>query len=158
LADSQYRDVVKQQNQTFPLFDLTKLWLSKLPLRLDGMEAKTSLKHMLDLIERKDEVFFPNGVTELTGSPFLLDILRVFGESVLSFFTYQDAMQAANATIGGLDDDDDDENDVILAHPLSINRIRQIVMNVQVATNTPIGTFANQLPGHLKDALVRVVQ
>ncbi len=150
LGDLQYRDAVKQQGQTFPLPDLTKLWLSKLPLRLDGMEAKSSLKTVLDLLERKDEIFFPMGEFDLTVCPYLLEILKVFAESSLSFYTAE-----TSGSHSGISEED---NEVVLANQILMARIRRVLLDLQTVSGCSISAFACQLPGHLKDVLSRICQ
>lgn len=136
LTFPQYREAVKQQGNNFPLANLTKLWVSKLPLKLDEMESKSSTKNLCDLLERQDEIFFAD-----SSMSCLVDILRIFAES---FYSAQ-AKSQHQSQLG------DDDHVVVYAHVNTIHRMERLLQ--QLKSHPAFSSAFNASPAHVKDAL-----
>jgi hypothetical protein len=140
LVQPLYRDAILEQSDTFPMLDLVKLWLKKLPLTMDEMEAKSSLKNVLDLFERKDAVFFPVADEE---SPFLAEIVRIFAEGAKSYLLGCEEAKKIKFIV-------DEDVELVTAHKISVERIRLLFQSQMGAS---LSKAAGKLSVSLQQAL-----
>lgn len=91
------------------LVPLISLWLSRMPLRADEKQAKAAHRELCDAVERGDITVLGQGYCNI--SP----ILRIIGDVLDHEAT------RLSATAG------DDEDDIVLAHPVTVDRMKAIV-------------------------------
>lgn len=112
LMKAEYRQSIKANATQFPIFDTMKLYLSKLPLKLDEIEAKTSILQVCSLLQNQDEILFQNE------NSLFNELLRVFSE-VYKISQQNIQKNTSQIHLTNLSDplNNDEDNDAEIATP-----------------------------------------
>lgn len=134
LSNPVYGSALQQTQGDFPIHELSKLWLKKMPVRLDGMEVQSTVMQLCDVVERWDErVLGPQG------SWVLPDLLRVIAEVANAVRKESSKVAASNgATLTSPDSvarlhQPDDDRDAVLGgvHGPTLQRLQSCLRNLQ---------------------------
>jgi importin-5 len=157
LTNLEYRSTLHQQSSTFPIPEMMKLWMKRMPLKLDGMEVQTTLVQITDIVERWDEDLIGKD-----GNLFLNDILRIFGEVIratnrLNGGSDSTSVHTSPASVAKLHESD--EIPVYgYAHDITLHRIKEQILKLQRVPNgsaismnvqKAYGSLSNQLQNAL---------
>lgn len=142
LTEEAYRASLTQTAQIaqdFPLGQLAKLWLKRMPLRLDGMEVQTTLAQLCTAVERNDEQLLQLGVA----GGCVGDVLRVFAEVAHA------VVIRSNGSIGGsnkaLEAEEAKYEVVRNVHPVTLQRLRAQLQSLQQSGSAEVEKAFAQL-------------
>jgi hypothetical protein len=162
LSNPVYGAALQQTQGDFPIHELSKLWLKKMPVRLDGMEVQSTVMQLCDVVERWDErVLGPQG------SWVLLDLLRVIAE-VANAVRNESSKAASNGTtltspdsVARLHQPDDDRDAVLGGvHGPTLQRLQSCLRHLQSSAelSAQVQSAFTSLPAALQGSLQAFLQ
>lgn len=132
-SDLRYRDTVVAMGPG-SVEHLVNTWLTRLPLRTDEQQAKSASKQLCDCVERNDAYVLGKDGANIT------EIVRILAE------TLQSTIPPANGS---------ESTETVLAHPITVNRIRAIVQGMlnSAGSNTAVAAALSALTPELQEVV-----
>ncbi len=126
-----YGNELQKQSTTFPLFEIYKLVLKKLPLKLDGVEIKATLHQFVNMVESNDSFLLAKDGNQYI---FLADILRILGDALLNYSgsssnasNAQNILTSPDSITGPTEAEKSSSSNGIVLHPITVQRIETML-------------------------------
>lgn len=156
ITNANYRELLVQHEASFPIAELCKLWMKRMPLKLDGMEVQTTLVQLCDIMEHWDEYLLGKD-----GERMLPEVLRVFAEVVCAATGGKNrTVQSSPDCVAKVHDalQGDDKPVYANVHVVTLQRMKVILSGLQQqGSETNVGKIVHQSYANLTPALQQAV-